>query len=118
MLPNIYAKNYQEFLILLRKMQQNLKSPENLQEIYLELKQLFQEKIMNLIGEDLEGKTYQNWQSLQTEIHRSFKLLETQVMFFSTSRNSTTNQKYLTQINNYLNNLISYCQKLTQNEEN
>jgi hypothetical protein len=114
MLPKIYSENYQEFLNLLLKMQQKLVSEdlEQIKEFYSELQDQFTAKIMILTGTELEGANYHNWQRLQTEIHRSFKLLETQLILLSVSRNPITNQKYLTQINNYLNNLISYCKQI------
>ncbi len=114
MLPKTDFENYQEFLSLLLKMQQNLKSTEqdNLKQIYQELQQKFTEKIIILTGNELEGPNYQKWQSLQTEIHRSFKLLETQIMFLLTSRQSTTNHKHLNTINNYLTKLILYCENI------
>lgn len=114
MLPKTDFENYQEFLSLLRKMQLNLKStePDNLKQIYQELQQKFTEKIIILTGNELEGSNYQKWQSLQTEIHRSFKLLETQIMFLLTSRQSTTNHKHLNTIDNYLNKLIFYCEEI------
>lgn len=119
MLPKFYCNHYQEFLSLLLKFQASLTSPEknNFIKPYQKLQRKFNQEIMVLNGSELEGENYHNWQSLQTEIHRTFKLLQTQVMFLLTSRQSTTNQKHLTTIFNYLNQLIAYCQKTVNREQ-
>lgn len=119
MLPKFYCDHYQEFLSLLLKFQASLTSLEsnNFAELYQELQQKFNQEIIVLNGSELEGENYYNWQSLQTEIHRTFKLLQTQIMFLLTSRQLTTNQKHLTTIYNYLNQLIAYCQKTVNSEQ-
>jgi hypothetical protein len=114
MLPKLYADCYQEFLNLLLEIQSSAKVSKqaNLAELYQELQQKFRGEVMVLTGAELDDNIYYSWQSLQTEIHRTFKLLETQLMFLVTSRKSTTNEKHLATIDNYLSKLISYCNNI------
>ncbi len=114
MLPKSYCNCYEYFFKKLLKLQQSLKSPaeENQKKLYQELQLHFTKEVMTLTGTELKGAIYHKWQSLQTEINRAFRLLQTEFAFFLTARQTTTNQQRLTNINNHLEKLIFYCQEL------
>lgn len=122
MLSIIHKKAYQDFLFWLRQLENYLQSSDkssdigakNLQEqeIWLNLSQIFQQQIISLTDENLEGETASSWLSLQTELQREFRLLKTDWLFWVSARQPATKTKRSKAIVERLQKLIAYCQIL------
>ena len=121
-LPNAYLKNYQQLLELLLKVQAvGVDSVEPLTSVrqidaqdLLELQDFYQQQIFPLVGEEFEEdippEIASRWRSLNTEIHRSMKLLALDISLLKAAR-SPQMQKVRRQVmSDRLSTLISYCQ--------
>jgi len=120
MLPLAYREYYQAFLETLKQLQQHLNEPEtdytSLSSIFSQLQEEFQTDIMSLTGESLSGETLSRWQSSQTEIHRTMRLLQTDMMFLQTSRSTDTSQQRLATVRDRVGKLIAFATALTQDD--
>ncbi|MDR9404271.1 MAG: heterocyst frequency control protein PatD [Halothece sp. Uz-M2-17] len=117
MLPLSYRERYQHFLDTLKQLQEHLKADVNrkqLNVIFSQLQQEFEEEIMSLTGEELTGEILPRWQSSQTEVHRMMRLLQNDMMFLQTSRNSNTSQHRLTTVRDRVGKLIDFADALTK----
>ena len=114
----IHKKAYQEFLNLLRELARQGISTESMlattnnREIWTELKYTFEETIIPLTDEELEGDIASRWISLQAEIQRSFRLLNTDWLFLMSSRQITTKKAREKAFLARLDRLIEYCQAM------
>jgi len=120
MLPLSYRKRYQAFLETLNQLNSELTeeaNPANLKPIFSQLQQQFQGEIMTLTGEDLTGENFSRWQSFQTEIHRTMRLLQNNMMFLQTSRSTKTSQQRLATVRDRVGKLINFATALIQNDE-
>ncbi|NEP58049.1 MAG: heterocyst frequency control protein PatD [Symploca sp. SIO2G7] len=115
LLPSYY-QNYQAFQQALEQMGRTITATDlelaMLRENFREVQQLFQSKILTLSADDIAPDFVSRWQSLQTEIHRQMRLLETDLMLLQASRSSSTRFSRQTGLKNRLNTLIKYCQEL------
>lgn len=111
MLPNSYIGAYRELLILLQQLRDRVETDnfELLQDNFSQIQQLFQQQIASLTGDELESDVFSQWQSVQTEIHRSLRLLQTDLMFLRSSRQATTSAARLKSVVDRLDKLIGYC---------
>lgn len=117
MLPPSYQQRYQTFLNTLKQLQESLNqdsSYADLKAVFSQLQEQFQQEIMALTGEDLTGELLSQWQSSQTEIHRTMRLLQTDMMFLQTSRNPETSQKRLATVRDRVENLINFTASFTK----
>ncbi|WP_144871097.1 heterocyst frequency control protein PatD [Hyella patelloides] len=116
MLSIIHRKAYQDFLDLLIKLEnhdQNLAVATKTAEkeiIWQNLKQVFQQHIIPLTDENLDLATASRWISLQAEIQREFRLLNTDWLFLISSRQPATKQAREKSVVERLRKLIGYCQ--------
>jgi len=116
MLPPSYQQRYQSFLETLQQLQEQLNQDLDASQLQLmgsQLQQQFQQDIMSLTGEELSGEQLSRWQSCQTEIHRLMRLLQTDFMFWQTSKNPNTSQKRLATIRDRVETLIQFATTLT-----
>ncbi|NES83017.1 MAG: heterocyst frequency control protein PatD [Moorea sp. SIO2B7] len=119
MLPKLHSQAYQEFLSELLKLQ-NQASAVNLDFVSLDdsfqiLQKIFQGKIISLTDDQLEPTISSKWKSIQTEIYRAFRLLQTDMMFLRSSRQAATMKKRLVSLDARLETLIGYCRLLLSN---
>lgn len=77
------------------------------------LQSYFQTHVLTLTAEGLAADQAHHWQSLQTEIHRTMRLLNTDILFLRASRQVSTTQQRMTLICDQLAQLNRYCQLLT-----
>ncbi len=116
MLPASHNRAYQDFSNLLTEFNCFLiNSKEKINQ--LQIKQRFQYlqpwfdgNIADLESENLEPDIISRWQSVQTEIKREFKLLDTDILFLASARQSSTLNKRLQSIKERVAKLINYCQ--------
>ena len=109
MLPSIHYQAYEKLLIELEKLQSG-DLPGN----FPLVQQVFLSDLVNLTGEDLNPEVIAKWQSLHTEIYRAFKLLETEMMFLRSSRQSQTIAARLTTIQGRIEKLIAYINAILE----
>ena len=116
MLPNLHRQAYQKLLTALQQMQQETTASNldlaALQTSFSSLQQIFQQQILTLTTENIPPTLTSRWQSLQTEINRALRLLQTDIMFLRSSRQTTTYQQRLISIDKRLEQMIGYCQIL------
>lgn len=118
MLPMLHRQCYQEFQQALEQLQTTTSDTEiegaKLRNALQTVQQLFQQQIATLNADELAPNQVARWQSLQTEIHKQMRLLQTDVMLLLSSRQSATSQRRTSEVRNRLNTLIQYCQALLQ----
>ncbi len=110
MLSIIHKKAYQEFLNLLQEFLYQLKSSDETitQRSWHDLQQFCQQKIFTLTSDDLDESIIQQWRSLQTEIQREFRLLNTDMSFFAASRQTKTKEIRLKSIRDRVTRLAQF----------
>lgn len=119
MLPISYRQRYQTFLDTLQQLQETLNTDSDYAKLkagFSQLQQQFQQEIMALTGEDLTGELFSQWQSSQTEIHRTMRLLQTDMMFLQTSRNPETSQQRLAKVRDRVEKLINFTASFTKED--
>ncbi|MEO1689963.1 MAG: heterocyst frequency control protein PatD [Cyanobacteria bacterium J06631_6] len=123
MLSASHNRAYQDFITLLTKFAAITAEAQaknvipQIQREFLELKNWFEQNIVQLGDRQIEAELVSRWQSVQTEIRREFKLLSTDILFLATSRQPETQQKRLESINSHLSKLIGYCQIMLPNSD-
>jgi len=110
------CQSYQAFQQALEQMGRTITATDLelaiLQENFQEVQQVFQNQIITLSADDIEPDVTSRWQSLQTEIYKQMRLLQTDLMLLQASRSSATRISRQTGLKNRLNTLIRYCQEL------
>ena len=120
MLPESHRQPYQEFLRTLVELQELATASQLdlalLQQNWQLVQVIFQQQIIILTSDGLDAGISSRWQSLQTEIHRSLRLLEMDIIFLRSSRQAVTVRGRLKSAGDRLDQLIGYCQVLLQEE--
>ncbi len=123
MLPASHNRAYQDFLCLLIELKDLLaaRPPQTekseLQGQLSNLTRWYEQNLVNLDSDNIDGKIAPRWQAVQTEIKREFKLLSTDILFFSSARQNATKSKRLESISDRLDKLIGYCQIMLKNND-
>ncbi|NET10932.1 MAG: heterocyst frequency control protein PatD, partial [Symploca sp. SIO2B6] len=55
------------------------------------------------------SQSHPRWQSLCTEMHKQFRLIEVDLLFLRTARRTPTVERRLQQLGDRLSTLIDYC---------
>jgi hypothetical protein len=118
MLHPLHRQRYQDFQKALEQLQKTV-TAKDLQESALldnvrEVQKLFQSQIANLSAEDCAPDDASRWQSIQTEIYKQMRLLQTDVMRLQASRSYATSLSRTSSVSDRINTLIQYCQALLQ----
>jgi hypothetical protein len=118
MLPESFSQAYQDFVKKLIFLQNDIDSGnldlDSLQKNFKIAQHFFQTSIVNLSDENLDLEISSRWRSLQTEIYRTFKLLEVEMMRLQSSKKSTTQQQRLKSISDRLSQSIGYCELIRE----
>ncbi len=118
MLPLLHFQHYQAFRQTLEQLLKTFRISDweesMLLERYQNVQQLFQSQIATLSADDVAPENAPRWQSLQTEIYKQMRLLETDMMMLHVSRSSATSQRRVLSLCDRLNTLIQYCEALLQ----
>lgn len=118
MLPQSYRQGYEKFAIALELLLQAVRAdnqePGLVNKRFQELKQVYAQNIAIFSGDELTSQTFPRWQSFQTEIVRSQRLLEMDAMFLQASGNWATVLKRKNAMSDRISTLISYCEALLQ----
>ena len=109
----IHKKVYLEFIKLLTDFETQLNSSDKSinQESWSNVQQFFQQKLLPLTDDELTELTVQQWRSLQTEIQREFRLLNTDILFLGASRQAATKELRLKSISDRIMRLIKYVNR-------
>jgi hypothetical protein len=114
MLPTSHQKAYQKLLNALLALHEQIDSPNLrlslIQEKFQQLQQVFQNEVMPLGSEELEGMIASRFQSVQTEMHRALRLLGTDLLFLRSSKQAATSEQRLTTLRDRLSQMRDYCQ--------
>jgi hypothetical protein len=81
---------------------------------FTEVQILIENEILNLESSQLNDKISPQWQSIQTEIYRGYRLLMTDILFLKTARKPDMIDTRLNTIQQRLNQLISYCDAIAK----
>jgi hypothetical protein len=120
----IHKKAYRDFLTLLNDLESHCQNSAEIADnaeitaIWSDLKQVFQEKIIPLTDEELEGEVASRWISLQTEIQREFRLLNTDWLFWASARQQGIKQARAKAVTERLRKLSKYCQLMLTSIDN
>lgn len=118
MLPESHRQAYQEFLRTLLDLQ-NLSTASNtdaasIQQNFQNVQQIFQKQVAILTSDEVDPAIASRWQSIQTEIYRAIRLLDTDILFLRSSRQAATTEARLKTVSDRTQKLIGYCQALLQ----
>lgn len=118
MLPPSQRKCYQEFQQALEQLQLTASAPKldvvALRNDFQDVQQRFQSQIANLNADDLAPNHASRWQSVQTEIYKQMRLLETDLMLLQASRSAATSRSRAASVSDRIKTLIQYCEALLQ----
>ena len=108
----IHKKAYQEFLNLLGEFQNqvNIATKDVLKDSWQNLQDFSQQKLFTLTDDNLDESVVQQWRSLQTEIQREFRLLNTDILFLGASRKAQTTEVRLQSIRDRITRLTQFSQ--------
>ena len=130
MLSKPHNQAYQEFSTLLQKLQDDFVSMKetssvqdksdfdlnnteisivSIKEQFQRLQTFFQQQIVPLTSQELDETIAIRWQSLQTEVHREFRLLNTDMLFLASSKQAKTKSQRLQSLCDRLDKIIGYC---------
>lgn len=113
MLSELDLKNYQELKLQLENLEKFLVNFDNnratIELNLMEIKKIIDQKILLLDQEKIEVKFRGKWQSIQTEINRSYRLLLNDWLFLKTALQPMVIEKRLKLFKHNLTQLISFC---------
>lgn len=113
MLPTSHHSSYQRLSIALTDLKNWLVLPNADLSIALqrlqEIRDIFQTEIGGLSSDELDPSLVSRVRSLQTEMYRALRLLETDLLFLRSSKQTTTSQQRLATISDRLDRLLGYC---------
>ncbi|MGK7950398.1 MAG: heterocyst frequency control protein PatD [Xenococcaceae cyanobacterium] len=111
-----HSQAYQEFLLSLEKLNnefligsEDIDLP-SLKAEFQTIKLFFQSHIATI--QELDEAIAMQWQSLQTELYRELRLLETDILFFASSRAAETKLQRLRSLRERIERMIKYCQAI------
>mgnify|MGYP005840093395 CR=1 FL=1 len=118
MLPQSQRECYQAFQNALEKLHQTVAASDlqvaTRRDRFQDVQQLFQSQIASLSADDVSPDYASRWQSIQTEIYKQMRLLETDLMLLQASRSSATSRSRASTVGDRINTLIKYCEALLQ----
>ena len=118
MLPPLHRQCYLDFKLTLQQFQATATATDlqlnTLRDHFQEVQQLFHSRIASLSADDLAPESVSRWQSLQTELYKQIRLLETDIMMLQASRSSATSSSRQTKVRDRIHTLIQYGEALLQ----
>jgi hypothetical protein len=120
MLPTFWRTQYQLLLEKFQAWQSLLNSGairfNEVKNGFDQLKKHFYNQIVPLKADDVDLRDMARWQSLQTELYRTMRLVETDMLFLQSSRQTATRQSRLKQISDRLPTMMRFCQEILKIE--
>ncbi len=115
MLPSSHKQNYQEFKVLLERLQQTAASSQpdkSASRVASAIYQFFQQQILSLDAGDLEPADAARVQSYQTEMSKQLQLVRMDLMFLQAARQQETATARQLQLGDRIQTLVGYCNAL------
>ena len=118
MLLKFYHQSYQELLLKLVKLQ-NLVLTEDIDMIaikttYEQVQTIFQQQILSVSLDELDRNAIPLLRSAQTEIYKNLRLLGTDLLFLTSSRQEKTTRERLEKVEGKVKELIGYSQGIIE----
>jgi hypothetical protein len=114
MLPTSHQLIYQKFLNVFLALQKEINSSNfkitAVKEKLQQGQEIFQQEILRLDREELDPTLAARLVPIQTEIHRALRLLATDILFLSSSKQATTTEQRLMTVRDCTEKIIGYCQ--------
>ena len=121
MLPKLHDRIYRELLNALLELKNLSTAPDfelsSLEKQYALVKEIFQTRALTLTEEAMDEAIASRWLSIQTEINRAIRLLQNDIIFLRSARQTTTRQTRLKVVCDRIEQLIGYCRVLLQETE-
>ncbi len=118
MLPLQHCQRYEDFQQALEQLHEAVGVLDGekvtLRERFQAVQKLFERQIATLSADEIAPDVAPRWQSVQTEIYKQMRLLQTDIMLLQASRSSATSQSRVSHVRDRLNTLMQYCQVLIQ----
>ncbi len=118
MLQPSHHQRYQEFKQVLEELHKTVIAKDSeslaLQAQFQQVKQLFLSTVASLSADDFAVEVMSRWQSIQTEIYKQMRLLETDLMLLQASRSAATAQTRTASVSDRISTLIRYCEALLE----
>ncbi|NEQ24925.1 MAG: heterocyst frequency control protein PatD [Microcoleus sp. SIO2G3] len=118
MLQPSHHQRYQEFKQALEELHKTLVAKDSesvaLHKQFQEVKQLFISEVANLSADEFAEDIMSRWQSIQTEIYKQMRLLETDLMLLQAARSAATTQTRTASVGDRISTLIRYCEALLE----
>jgi hypothetical protein len=118
MLQPSHHQRYQKFKQVLEELHKAVIAKDfesvALPEQFQAVKQLFLTEVANLSADDFAVDIMSRWQSIQTEIYKQMRLLETDLMLLQASRSAATTQTRTANMCDRISTLIRYCEALLE----
>jgi hypothetical protein len=112
MLPLFHREVYHIWLNFLQVLH-NQADQANFEQV----QRYFYDVVMGLDDGEIEPIYLSRWRSLQTELHRLVRLLETDWLFCGSARQSSTREKRLQGFRGRIEKIMEYCRILVQESE-
>lgn len=112
MLPTIYLESYEILLDRLMTLADAIDgtNTESRDREFGEIRAWMDTRVLSLTDDNLEGETLVRWRQIQTEIVRSWRLLQTDWLFLASSKKSIDRRSAT--VRERLNTLAGYCRAL------
>jgi hypothetical protein len=118
MLPSPHQNVYLTWLKALKSLQEAvIESGDGRRAAWGEVEHLFQNQVMGLTEAGIDPETISRWRSIQTELHRMFRLLATDWLFLQSSRQQATRQQRLARFSDRLEQIIQFCNMMLEGTE-
>jgi hypothetical protein len=118
MLPLLHLQRYQELQQAMKELHDAITVADlevaALRDSYQQVQQIFASQIATLSADEIAPDSTPRWQSIQTELHKQMRLLETDMMLLQASRSPATSQRRISGVRDRLSTLMQYCQALLQ----
>ncbi len=118
MLLKFYHQSYEELLVKLLELQKLVMAEDTdmiaIKTIYGQIQTLFQEQILSVSLEELDVTVIPLLRSAQTEIYKNLRLLGTELLFLTSSRQRKTREQRLENVEGKVKELVGYCRGIIE----
>lgn len=121
MLSPSQREEYKSLIRAIETLQVIFESPQSdraaIAEQLQQVKQVFQTQVMALTPTDVAPEFRSRWQSLQTEMYRTLRLLQTDLNFWQAARQGSTASQRQQAVRDRLDQLLGYARVPLENED-
>ncbi len=114
MLLKFYYQSYEKLLVKLLELQKLVIAEDTdmiaIKTVYGQIQTLFQEQILSVSLDELDASFIPLLRSAETEIYKNLRLLGTELLFLTSSRQRKTKEKRLENVEGKVKELVGYCQ--------